>query len=186
MSPTIKVRTLPLKDLIPAPYNPRIALKPKDPRYQKLARSLKEFGLVEPLVWNEKTRHVVGGHARLAILKSLGVQRVPVSVVRLTPQREMALNILLNNLEAQGRYDTDMLANLLEELSDLPELELTGFDKADLKDLRLEPVAELPSEGPTSKVEITLETDSETFERLSPRLDELIGEFDLICHVQRR
>jgi ParB-like chromosome segregation protein Spo0J len=186
MSPTLKVRTLPITRLIPAPYNPRLVLKPKDPRYQKLARSLKEFGLVEPLVWNEKTRHVVGGHARLAILKSLGVKRVPVSVVRLTPQREMALNIVLNNLEAQGRYDTDMLASLLDDLSDLPELKLTGFDKSDLKDLRLEPISDLPPEPPASEVVITIETDAQTFVQLSPPLDELIGKFDLICHVQRR
>ena len=58
MSPALKVRTLPIADLVPAPYNPRLALQPSDRRYQKLARSLREFGLVEPLVWNETTGHV--------------------------------------------------------------------------------------------------------------------------------
>src|SRR5436190_440344 len=112
--------------------SPRQTLRPTDRRYKKLAASLREFGLVEPLVWNEATGHVVGGHARLSILKEMGVTEVPVSVVRLTPEREKALNVVLNNLEAQGRYDPDKLADLLTELADLPELELTGFDSRDL------------------------------------------------------
>src|SRR5947199_4279777 len=101
----LEVRTLPLADLKPAPYNPRRILTPTDRRYKKLAASLREFGLVEPLVWNELTGHVVGGHARLAILREMALAEVPVSVVRLTPEREKALNVVLNNMEAQSRYD---------------------------------------------------------------------------------
>jgi ParB-like chromosome segregation protein Spo0J len=186
MSPKLRVRSLPIEKLKPAPYNPRLALKASDPRYQKLARSLKEFGLVEPLIWNERSGRVVGGHARLAILKSMGVKSVPVSVVKLTPQREKALNIVLNNLEAQGRYDPEKLAEVLEDLIELPELELTGFDARDLADLRLEPADELPSQADTNGVEVTIETDTATYDRFAPRLDELIREFDLVCHVQRR
>src|SRR5262245_19185772 len=66
-----EVRLLPIERLVPAPYNPRRVLKPTDKAYRKLAASLREFGLVEPLVWNEPTGHVVGGHARLAILKEM-------------------------------------------------------------------------------------------------------------------
>jgi ParB-like chromosome segregation protein Spo0J len=186
MSPKLQVRTLPIQDLKPAPYNPRLTLRRADPRYQKLARSLKEFGLVEPLIWNEKSGHVVGGHARLAILKSMGVKTVPVSVVKLTPRREKALNVVLNNLEAQGRYDPDKLADVLDELTELPELELTGFDARDLADLRLEPADELPTQSETDAVEVTIEADAATYDRFAPRLDELIREFDLVCHVQRR
>src|SRR5437773_3299088 len=160
----LDIRIMPVADLVPAPYNPRRALKPGDPRYKKLAASLREFGLVEPLVWNETTGHVVGGHARLAILRSLGVTDVPVSVVRLTPEREKALNVVLNNLEAQGRFDTDKLADLLAELEDLPELELTGFDARDLTALRLAPVAEPPAEADPAQVEVTLTADAATYD----------------------
>ena len=54
-----------IRRLRPAPYNPRRELKPGSPAYEKLAASLREFGLVEPLVWNEASGYVVGGHARL-------------------------------------------------------------------------------------------------------------------------
>src|SRR5437870_7347283 len=116
MSP-LKIRVLPIDQLVPAPYNPRKALKPGSPAYRKLKASLVEFGLVEPLVWNELTGHVVGGHARLRILRELGVTEVPVSVVRLSDAREKALNMVLNNQEAQGRYDPAKLAGLLAELT---------------------------------------------------------------------
>jgi ParB-like chromosome segregation protein Spo0J len=182
----LELRVLPIGQLVPAPYNPRKALKPDSPAYQKLRASLAEFGLVEPLVWNELTGRVVGGHARLRILKELGVAEVPVSVVRLTEAREKALNVLLNNQEAQGRYDTTKLADLLAELTGLPELELTGFDERTLATLRYEPADEPPpDESDSGRVELTIVTDAATYAALAPRLDELVGEYDLVTHVRR-
>src|SRR5262245_63990845 len=143
---SLEIRTLPIDQLVPAPFNPRKVLRPTDPAYRRLRASLEEFGLVEPLVWNEPTGRVVGGHARLRILKELGYTEVPVSVVRLDAAREKALNVVLNNHEAQGRYDPAKLEALLAQLEGLPEFELTGFDARTLTNLRLEPVAELPPE----------------------------------------
>lgn len=181
-----ELRTLPIGQLRPAAYNPRRVLSPKSPAYRKLKASLAEFGLVEPLVWNELTGCVVGGHARLRILKELGYTEVPVSVVRLDAAREKALNVVLNNQEAQGRYDPTKLADLLDELRDLPELDLTGFNEQTIGALRLAPVDELPPEaGGGDRVEVTLVTDAATYARLAPRLDALVGAFDLVPHVRR-
>lgn len=183
--PALEVRTLPIGSLTPAPYNPRKPLRPDSPAYRKLKASLTEFGLVEPLVWNELTGRVVGGHARLAILKELGFAEVPVSVVRLTEARERALNVVLNNAEAQGRFDPAKLAELLEALENTPELTLTGFDPDLLAALRLEPVAAPPEADEADRVEVTLVTDTANYEKLAPELDALIGAFDLIAHVRR-
>jgi len=184
--PGLDVRLLPIASLRPAPYNPRERLRPEDPAYQKLAASLREFGLVEPLVWNEATGHVVGGHARLEILRALGVTEVPVSVVRLTVAREKALNVVLNNREAQARFDTELLADLLAELQGEPEMELTGFTTDDLAAFRMEPCDDvLPPPPDSAHVEITLVTDPDTYTRLAPRLDVLVGEFDLTASVRR-
>src|SRR4051794_13856173 len=117
----MELRHLAVAELKPAPYNPRRQLRPTEPAYKKLAASLREFGLVEPLVWNEATGQIVGGHFRLQILQDMGVTDIDVSVVRLSPEREKALNVVLNNREAQGRFDPDLLAQLLEELQDGPE-----------------------------------------------------------------
>ena len=182
-----ELRVLPVTALTPAPYNPRRPLSPSSPAYRKLKAGLSAFGLVEPLVWNEVTGRVVGGHTRLRILKELGVTEVPVSVVRLSDAREKALNVLLNNQEAQGRYEPAKLCELLTELEDLPELPLTGFDASTLSTLRMEP-AKLPPlpEIHTDRVEITLVTDNATYAKLTPALDALVGEYELVSHVRKR
>src|SRR5262245_55134675 len=160
----LQIRVLPIEHLIPAAYNPRRALKPTDKAYRKPEKSLREFGLVEPLIWNERTGHVVGGHVRLSILKAMGVTDVPVSVVNLSDAREKALNVLLNNQEAQSRYDPARLADLLEELEESPELELTGFDPSALTTLRLDPAMDLPQiEDRRDRVTVSLEMDEATF-----------------------
>ncbi len=46
--------------LNPAAYNPRRDLKPGDKDYEKLKRSIEEFGFVEPVVWNRRTGFVDG------------------------------------------------------------------------------------------------------------------------------
>lgn len=180
----IELRRMPVAALTPAPYNPRREIAATSPAYRKLAASLREFGLVEPLIWNELTGHVVGGHLRLRILRELGVAEVPVSVVRLTPEREKALNIILNNREAQGRYDPTKLAEILKELSDLPEMPLTGFDASDLAALQFAPLGELPEMPEPEEMEVTILARRDTYERLAPKLDALVREFDLVCHVK--
>lgn len=181
---SIDLRVLPLASLTPAAYNPRKAPKPGSPAWKKLEKSLAEFGLVEPLVWNEATGHVVGGHMRMAILKHLGWTEAPVSVVRLSPEREKALNVILNNREAQGRFDADKLEALLVELEPMPEFELTGFDAGDLADLKMEPWGPLEGEVEKGRVEVTLAMPRECYERVSTKLDALVREFDLESHVK--
>lgn len=180
----MEIRTMPIDSLRPAPYNPRKLLRPGQPAWQKLEASLREFGLVEPLVWNETTGHVVGGHARLTILKQLGNAEVPVSVVRLTPEREKALNVVLNNREAQGQFDPERLVELLAQLESLPELDLTGFDQSDLRAMRLEPLPDLLPQEEPEQIQVELIVPRHLYEQMAPRLDELVRHFDLECHVK--
>ena len=44
-----------------AKYNPRIELRPGDDEYEKLHGNILRFGMVLPIVWNERTNTVVGG-----------------------------------------------------------------------------------------------------------------------------
>lgn len=125
-------RRLPFSKLKPAPYNPRVALKPGDPTFEKLRRSIETFGCVEPIVWNKRTGFVVGGHQRLEVLKQLGHTSVDVVEVNLTPDREKALNLALNKIV--GAWDEQKLADLLQDLtSDSSfDLDLTGFELGDV------------------------------------------------------
>ncbi|WP_178382810.1 hypothetical protein [Paenibacillus sp. P46E] len=44
------IRIIPIEQLNAAAYNPRVDLRPGDPEYEKLRRSLDEFGYVDPIV----------------------------------------------------------------------------------------------------------------------------------------
>ncbi len=122
-----------VSDINIAEYNPRLDLKPGDPEYEKIKRSIQEFNLVEPLVWNERTQRLVGGHQRLKVLRELGQEFVEVSVVDLSEEREKALNIVLN--KAQGDWDYEKLGELLKELEGDIDLSLTGFDLEEIDEL---------------------------------------------------
>ena len=131
----MEIRRVPVSKLNPAAYNPRKDLQPGDAEYQKLARSLDQFGCVEPVVWNERTGNVVGGHQRLKILLAAGETELDVSVVNLSDTDEKALNIALNKIA--GEWDTAALTELLQELSANSSIDetLTGFDRGELDNL---------------------------------------------------
>ena len=123
-----------VKDLLPADYNPRKDLKPGDPEYEKLKRSIEQFGYVEPVIWNEKTGRVVGGHQRLKVLTDMGITEVDVVVVDMDTEKEKALNIALNKIS--GEWDTEKLALVMADLQGTDfDVSLTGFDPEELEDL---------------------------------------------------
>ncbi|WP_018130702.1 site-specific DNA-methyltransferase [Effusibacillus pohliae] len=130
----MEIKKMHIDKLVPAPYNPRLDLRPGDPEYEKLRRSIEEFGMVEPIVWNQRTGNVVGGHQRLKVLRELGIEEIEVSVVDLDEDREKALNIALNKIE--GDWDNFKLKELLEELDHGGiDIELTGFDLEEIEQL---------------------------------------------------
>ncbi|MCX6113168.1 MAG: DNA modification methylase [Proteobacteria bacterium] len=129
------IKTIPLKKINPAPYNPRINLKPGDVEYEKLRQSINTFGYVEPLVWNERTGTLVSGHQRFKILQEQGLDDVEVSVVDLPIGKEKALNLALNKI--RGSWDNDKLAELIIDIQSLPDFDvsLTGFDTVEISEL---------------------------------------------------
>jgi DNA modification methylase len=128
------VRKVSISEINPAEYNPRKDLKPGDPTYEKLKRSMTEFGYVEPIIWNEETGNIVGGHQRYKILLEEGQTEVECVVVKLSPEREKALNVALNKVT--GDWEIEALADLIKglEAQDF-DITLTGFDAAEIEDL---------------------------------------------------
>ena len=121
-------------ELKAAEYNPRKDLQPGDVEYEKLKRSIQEFGYVEPVIWNKRTGIVVGGHQRLKVMKDLGYTEVDCLVVDLHEAKEKALNIALNKIS--GEWDNDLLASLLKDLGGSGyDITLTGFDLAEAQEL---------------------------------------------------
>lgn len=105
-----------LSDLKPFSRNAR---QIDDPAYSGLTRSIARFGYVEPIVWNERSGRIVGGHQRFKILMSKGIEEATIVVVDFSEEEEIAANITLNNPEIEGDFDdpAEDLLNQIEESS---------------------------------------------------------------------
>ena len=100
------IETKKLSDLKAAPYNPRTSNKKQE---KNLKESLSKFGLVEPIIFNQRTGYIVGGHFRVRELKKLGYKSVDCVIVDLSEDDERELNVRLN--ANTGAWDFDLLAN---------------------------------------------------------------------------
>lgn len=130
---SVNVRTFRIADLNPAAYNPRVELKPGDSDFEKLKRSIEEFGYVELIVVNVGNDNtVISGHQRLSVMKTLGYEEVECLTVDLDLTREKALNIALNKIS--GAWDEDKLALVIADLDAADfDAELTGFDEDEIQ-----------------------------------------------------
>lgn len=133
----MNIQKIKITELKPAEYNPRKDLKPEDIEYQKIKKSITEFGYVAPIIINNDMT-VISGHQRLKVLDELGYNEVECVIVELSKNKEKALNIALNKIS--GDWDNAKLEELLAELKETDiDLDITGFsfDEVDniLKDI---------------------------------------------------
>lgn len=135
----MEFKKIKIDSLIHANYNPRKDLKAGDSEYEKIKRSIQEFGYVEPVIVNQNDCKdgkylIVGGHQRTKVLKDLGYDEIDCVVIDVDKNKEKALNIALNKIT--GEWDFDQLAVLLDELKvEEFDLELTGFDFSEAEQL---------------------------------------------------
>lgn len=116
-----------LSELKRAKYNPRKELQPSDEEYQKIKRSIEEFGYVEPIIVN-KDKTIIGGHQRASVLKDLGYTEVDVIQIDVDKTQEKALNVALNKID--GEWNQELLTDLLIDLDQVGfDYTLTGFDE---------------------------------------------------------
>lgn len=126
-----------LADMTPAAYNPRKDLQPGDAEWEKIERSIDIFGMLEPIVYNEQSGRIVGGHQRAKILEHRGETEADVVIVNLNDEDEKILCAKLNRV--QGYWDTIKLADLLTEIKAATgTLENTGFEDWELDSLTQE------------------------------------------------
>ncbi len=114
-TPNLKIQTVKISELNPAPYNPR---KWSQDAIDQLTESIKRFGVIDPVLVNQapgRENVVIGGHFRIKILKDLGYAEIPVVYINIPEiERERELNVRLNkNL---GEWDYNLLAAFDESL----------------------------------------------------------------------
>ena len=138
-----QVERWPLDRLIPHARNARTH---SETQIAQIAGSIAEFGFVNPVLVGDDGV-LVAGHGRVLAARKLGLHEAPVIVLaHLTPTQRRALMIADNQIALNAGWNEEMLsaelASLKEEAFDL---ELLGFDDADLDRLLATPLEEVQS-----------------------------------------
>src|SRR5687767_10125563 len=126
------VEQMPIDELRPDAANPR---RIREEELEALTRSMRRYGLVQPILVRREDDTVIGGHQRLLAARRLGLDTVPVIRLDLSSEQARLLNLALNRIS--GEWDEDLLARLLAELqaSVDVDLSLSGFGDDEIKEL---------------------------------------------------
>lgn len=173
----MKIEKIKIENLKPAEYNPRKDLKPEDEAYQKIKKSIIEYGCIIPLVVN-KDMTIIGGHQRLKILEDLGYKEIECVIVDYNKNKEKGCNIILNNENVSGEWDNSKLEELMEELKreDGFDIETTGFNFDEVEDILKETIG---SKEDDFEIEETLNEIEEPITKLGDIW--ILGKHRLMC-----
>ena len=120
MTQDVQIAQVGIDDLRPDPANPR---RIGDEELESLTRAIREFGFVDPIIARKEDKTVIGGHQRLVAARRLGLKTVPVVYVDLSQEQARLLNLSLNKIS--GSWDQELLARLLADLDQSPDVDLT-------------------------------------------------------------
>ena len=150
MSTALRLEYLPLDAIVAAPRNPNAHNLPA------LAESIRRHGFVEPVIVDERTGFLLGGHGRVDVVSDMRTaEETPPSGIsaewdvpvilgwssRSDAEAE-ALLLAMVNLTKQPISDTALLAQMLTDLASDPDGLLgTGYDDTSL-DLLLASLAQ--------------------------------------------
>lgn len=134
---------VPLASLVPSPKNPKL-------HSEGIQTSISRFGFIEPVVIDERTGQLISGHGRMeALQEAQGAGQDPPEGIEvqagewLVPvnrgwaskndQEASAALVALNRYVELGGWDDQALADILQDLSAVPDgLEGIGYDQDDL------------------------------------------------------
>ena len=101
---------------------------------QQIAASIEQFGFLSAILI-DGSDCIIAGHGRVEAAKLLGTRAVPTTCVdHLSPAQIRAFVIADNRLAELAGWDRELLALELQELTFLPNFDvtITGFDTADV------------------------------------------------------
>lgn len=119
--------------LIPYANNTRTH---SDDQVKQIASSIKEFGFTNPVLIDEQGG-IIAGHGRIMAATMLEIDEVPtITLEGLTEAQKKAYIIADNKLALNAGWDEQLLKLELQSLDEMGyDLDLTGFDAAELDDL---------------------------------------------------
>ena len=123
---------LKVSELIPYERNARTH---SAEQVDKICRSIKEFGFINPVII-DKGNMIVAGHGRILAAKKMGLETVPcLRVDNLTDEQVRAYVLADNRLAEEAGWDDELLKVELAELQSLDfDITLTGFDMPEVEE----------------------------------------------------
>ena len=114
----MNIKNIKIKDL--KPYD-RNAKKHDETQINNVAESIKQFGLVQPIVI-DKNNIVIIGHCRLEACKKLKYKEVPCVIADELSDEQVAKLRLLDNKLNESDWDFELIKQEIEQL------DFNGFD----------------------------------------------------------
>ena len=128
----MNIQEMEITKIIPYINNPR-----KNLNIDKVASSIKEFGFQQPIVVDEENIIIVR-HTRFEAAKKLGLEKVPVTIAKLSKNQAKAYRIADNRLNQDASWDTKLLNLEFNDLiGDNYNLDHLGFTNDELDNLFL-------------------------------------------------
>ena len=115
-----------IKDL--KPYKKNAKKHPKE-QVERIANSIKEFGFTQPVLV-DKNNCVVAGHGRILGAKKAGLKEVPTLCLDDLTEEQIKAYRLADNKLNESDWDSVLLAEELDELNSVLDMEQFGFDLA--------------------------------------------------------
>lgn len=136
----LKVETMAISEIKPYQQNNKIHT---EKQIKQIAKSIHEFGFLQPLVI-DKDNTIVVGHARFEALKWLGRDEVEVvKALDLSEEKIRLYRILDNKLSDDANFDINALKLEFEDLKDLDLFLDFELDEWELKTRQLESLASI-------------------------------------------
>lgn len=128
---TFEIRKV--KDLIPYARNARTH---SEEQIERVARSIKEFGFLNPIIISSDNG-ILAGHCRVLAAQKLGLEKIPcVLETHLSDAQKRAYILADNKLALDAGWDEELLRLEFEELrGGAIDLELTGFSLDEINDI---------------------------------------------------
>ena len=120
----LKIEYIKASELTPNPNNAKLH---PEAQVAQIMRSIKEYGMDDPIaVWGEDNM-IIEGHGRLLACEKLGIEEVPIiRLDHLTDKQRRAYTLIHNQLTMNSGFDVQKLTAELEAIGD--NLIEYGFD----------------------------------------------------------
>jgi hypothetical protein len=147
-----------------AEYNPR---KIDENSRKLLKANIKKFGILGGIIWNKRSGNLVSGHQRISVADEINNYpandyKIKVEITDLDQKEEKEQNLFMNNRNAQGEFDEDMLRDMFHGI----DYQLAGFSEVEAQMFQSVAEYDFSDEIVTWNKDGVLDEDDESYDDL--------------------